>query len=66
MLLPIMLWLMLLPLCNFFNWLMLLPICCVGYSTTFHVVFVADVMATLYMADVVAMVADGNCHLYMG
>ena len=25
--------------------------------------FVADVMTTLCMADVVAMVADGNCHI---
>ena len=41
-------------------------LCYVGYSTTFHILFVVDGITTLYMADVVAMVADGNCHMCMG
>ena len=31
-----------------------------------YIVFVADVITTLYMAGVIAMVADRICHLYMG
>ena len=58
-----MLWLMLLPL--FCYWLMLLPIMLCGIYYHIYIVFVADVITTLYMAGVVAMVADGTFHLHM-
>ena len=35
-------------------------------GTTLYNLFVADVMTTLTLADVIAMMVDGNCNPYMG
>ena len=46
---------------------MLLPLCCVEYGTTFYNMSVADVMTTLELADVIALVADGIAtYIYVG
>ena len=46
---------------------MLLTSCCVEDGTTFYNMFVADVMTTLELADVIAIVPDGIAtYIYVG